>query len=298
MSAPNDSPWAADTASSDSSSPSTHSKRSLVNIRKQLKYILIGGSAAWYFQIFAHLSDALSLGLKSSWNARIALMATSLLVTTIAIFAHVITLPSRGYQPDYLRWHSDPHLKSTIPALTICIISGFFTLLITLSPLGAPPPPPVSLAQRLTIAARHTGSSLGSASRGVQQLASEVARALGIRPSTSVATSTFDNPLFSKSAQVTSGDTKTLLELLRLDSFESLASKLGVSGSRSHELQAVLDSLQRRAEDWARGNVRTIGWTGALLGSAGTYLLIFGTVGLLGALAPASSASSSGKKHF
>ncbi|EPQ30105.1 uncharacterized protein PFL1_02222 [Pseudozyma flocculosa PF-1] len=275
------------------------SAKSLVNLRKQLKYIVIGSVLTWYFQVPAHLTDALSLGIRTNWEARIAVIALSLLAATLLIFAHVILLPARGHAPDYLRWKEDVHLRSAIPALTLCIIAGFLSLLLTLSPLGAPAPPGSSLSTRLTQAATTAGSNLNSASRGVQQLASEAVKSLGLTSASNPSGSPkLLDSLFSRSPS--SASSQSLLDTLHLDSLESLANRLGVSAGRADELSKAFAQLSSRAEDWAQGNVRAIGWTGALLASTGVYLLLFGGVGLLGFLAPdrAALAAGSKKKQF
>ncbi|KAN0060810.1 hypothetical protein ACQY0O_007469 [Thecaphora frezii] len=276
------------------------SAKSLVNLRKQLKFILIGSVLTWYFQVPAHLRDALSLGLQSNWEARIAVLALSLLGSTFLIFAHVILLPARGHVPDYIRWKDDSYLRSAIPALTFCIISGFLSLLLTLSPLGAPAPPAISLSTRLTQAATTAGSNLNSASRGVQQLASEAAKSIGLASSSGAsASSKYLDTLFSRSPNA-AASSQWLLDTLHLDSLESLASRLGVSSNRADELSNAFTQLSSRAEEWAQGNVKAIGWTGALLASAGVYLLLFGFVGLLGFLAPdrASRCAEAKRKQF
>ncbi|KAJ9479931.1 hypothetical protein PHBOTO_003688 [Pseudozyma hubeiensis] len=59
------------------------------------------------------------------------------------------------------------------------------------------------------------------------------------------------------------------------------------SGKHTAEtLQAYLAQLSTRADEWSARNIKVIGWTGAVLGSIGTYLTVFGGVGLIGFIAP------------
>lgn len=202
-----------------SSTPTTSGTGTgLVNLRKQAKYVLFGSVLTWYFQVFAHLRDALSLGITADWNARLGLLAVSLLFGTVILFAYVILLPARGGpSPDYLKWQQDPHLRSAIPALTLFITLGFVSLLLTLSPWGAPSP----AVQADSLAAK----------------------------------------------------------------LSQAANKAGINLSRVHQ----------------HDHLGAIGWIGAFFATTGTYLLIFGSVGLLGLLAPrrgAGSVADQSKKHF
>ncbi|CDS01231.1 hypothetical protein [Sporisorium scitamineum] len=131
--------------------------KSLINLGKQLKYLSIGLVLTTYFQVDQLLADALSLGVGSSNPAKLAALSVGLLLGTVVIFTYVILLPARGYTINYVDWRRDPHLATAIPLLTACIIFGWTILLITLSPIGAPPPPPASIRSRLAQAASYTG---------------------------------------------------------------------------------------------------------------------------------------------
>lgn len=220
--------------------------RSLINLRKQLKYLFIGLALTLYFQVFSHLKDALSLGL-TSFSARLALLAAALLLGTVVIFTYVILLPARGYAVNYLEWNKDPHLQTTIPALTGCIIFGWLTLLFTLSPLGAPAPPAASIKQRLAQAAAYTG---------LDNLQSRI--------------NSIPSNYFGSS-----------------DGWDRISSFLSLGGSSTGDkLKEYFVQLSNRAETWGERNIMSIGWTGAVLGSVGCYLMVFGMVGLVGFVAP------------
>lgn len=219
--------------------------KSLVNLRKQLKYLIIGGVLTSYFQVYSHLADALSLGVSSS-SAKLALLSVVLLVATVVLFGYVILLPARGQTVNYIEWRSDSRLSTSIPLLTASIILGWITLLVTLSPVGAPAPPSRSIRERLQQAAKFTG--LDSQAR-INDLP---ARVLG-------------------------------------ESWDKIAANLGLTKSSSTRLGEYFAAMGQRAEEWARHNMRTVGWTGAIAGSVGTYLVVFGAIGLLGFLAPQPS---------
>ncbi|PWY99029.1 hypothetical protein BCV70DRAFT_201250 [Testicularia cyperi] len=222
--------------------------KSFVNLRKQLKYIAIGSLLTWYFQVYDHLQDSLSLGM-SSVSAKLSAISVLLLFATVLIFTHILLLPVRGHLPNYLDWRNDRQLATAIPLLTACIILGWTTLLITLSPVGAPAPPSSSILTRLHQAAQYTGLS-------------HLQARINNLPALNTDSAT---------------------------SFESIAKKLSLPSSASPSslaFQNYFVQLSKRAEDWASQNIKTIGWTGALAGSIGAYLLVFGCVGLLGFLTP------------
>ena len=215
--------------------------KSLINLGKQLKYLFIGLALALYFQVYQHLKDALTLGVFANGSAKLALLSVVLLVSTVVMFTYVILLPARGFAVNYVDWKRDPHLSTAIPLLTACIILGWSLLLITLSPIGAPAPPPTTLQQRLSQAASYTGfDSLES----------------------KIATLPYTTERWDK-----------------ISSFLHLPS----SSSSFHQ---YFTHLSQRADDWSSHNLKTIGWTGALLGSIGSYLAVFGSVGLIGFVAP------------
>ena len=229
--------------------------KSLINLGKQLKFLSIGLVLSLYFQVYQHLADALSLGL-SSFSARLALLAVGLLVGTVVIFTYVILLPARGYSINYLDWRHDAHLSSAIPALTACIIFGWILLLITLSPAGAPAPPATSIRQRLAQAAAYTG---------LDSLQARI---------NSIPASYF--PATSARMEGKGGE----------KSWDNIATYLSLAAPHQSSLHSYFVKLSERADDWAANNIRMVGWTGAILGSIGTYLAVFGAVGLIGFLAP------------
>ncbi|PWN32228.1 uncharacterized protein FA14DRAFT_126588, partial [Meira miltonrushii] len=144
-----------------------------VNLRKQAKYVLIGGFGVWYWQVHLHIQDALQ---GSQYTRSVALLSIALYVSTILIFAYVILLPARGQQVDYLQWQKDSNLKTAIPALTVCIVAGYVALFFALSPIVAPLPPSPAFSQRLLEAADQAGGNLQKATAGVQLMLSDAAR--------------------------------------------------------------------------------------------------------------------------
>ncbi|SPO27740.1 uncharacterized protein UTRI_04220_B [Ustilago trichophora] len=241
--------------------------KSLINLAKQLKYLSIGLVLSLYFQVYQHLTDALSIGVSSSSSAKLALLSIGLLAATLVIFTYVILLPARGYSINYVDWRADQHLATAIPLLTACIIFGWTTLLITLSPIGAPPPPAQSIRQRLAQAASFTG---------LENLQSRIASL-----PTSYFPSNTPSSGLSKLANVafsSSSDRK---------SWDRIASHLSITiPNAERDLQSYFLQITARADEWATRNIKVIGWTGALLGSVGTYFAVFGAVGLIGFLAP------------
>ncbi|TKY84498.1 hypothetical protein EX895_006399 [Sporisorium graminicola] len=223
--------------------------KSLINLGKQLKYLSIGLALTLYFQVYQHLADALSLGIAGSNPAKLALLSVVLMAGTVVTFTWVILLPARGYAVNYVDWRRDVHLAKAIPLLTACIIAGWTTLLLTLSPLGAPAPPTASIRTRLSQAAAYTG--LDSLQTRINAI-----------PASYFPTAT--NPKAS---------------------WDKIAAFLPHKDSAS-TLQTYFDQLSHRADEWSASNIKTIGWTGALLGSIGAYFAVFGTVGLIGFLAP------------
>lgn len=242
--------------------------KSLVNLGKQLKYLSIGLVLASYFQVYQHLTDALSLGVTASFPAKLALLSALLLVGTVVMFTHVILLPARGHAINYVDWRGDARLSSAIPILTACIIFGWTTLLITLSPIGAPAPPAASIRQRLSQAAAFTGwDSLQS-------------KINAIPASYFTATTPSSSGNWGK---ITSAFTPSSAADKNWD---RIASYLSLPSSTSANLQSYFLQLSSRADEWAARNIKVIGWTGAILGSIGTYLFVFGAVGLVGFIAP------------
>lgn len=245
------------TASTTTTVIDTHpNPKSLINLGKQLKYLSIGFILSCYFQVFPHLSDALSLGVFSTFSAKLALLSIVLLVGTVIFFTYIILLPARGHDINYLDWRGDKHLGTAIPLLTTCIIFGWTTLLFTLSPIGAPSPPPASIRQRLAQAASFTG--LESLQTRISSIPSSY-----LSPST---TSKLTNA-FGKN-----------------NDWDKIASYLSLP--KQSPLRDYFVRLSERADDWSGKNIKVIGWTGALLGSIGTYLFIFGAVGLVGFVTP------------
>lgn len=240
--------------------------KSLVNLGKQLKYLSIGLVLTSYFQVYQHLSDALSLGILSSFPANLALLSAVLLAGTVVIFGYIILLPARGHSVNYMDWRGDAHLGSAIPLLTACIIFGWLTLLFTLSPVGAPAPPAQSIQQRLSQAAAYTGwDSLQSRINSI--------------PSSLLPPSTAASGGWGK---ITSRWTASNAD----KSWDTIASYLSLSPRANSHLHAYFLQLSARADAWAARNLKVVGWTGALLGSIGTYLFVFGAVGLVGFVAP------------
>lgn len=177
-------------------------------------------------------------------------------------------LPARGVQVDYLRWQKDSHLQTLIPIMTAFIVAGYVTMVITLSPLCAPSPPSAALSQRLLEAAKATGGNLQKASTGIQSILSDAARSIGLGSSG------------------TDLDTSSLLKAFRLPDGEALAARLGVGKDHTKDFISTLERYQIRAQAWKENNVSVLGWTGALLGSASAYTLMFGIVGLFGLITP------------
>ncbi|EST09440.1 hypothetical protein PSEUBRA_000650 [Kalmanozyma brasiliensis GHG001] len=247
--------------------------KSLVNLGKQLKYLSIGLVLTLYFQVYQHLSDALSLGILSSFPAKLALLSAVLLIGTVLIFGYIILLPARGYTVNYMDWRGDAHLGSAIPILTACIIFGWVTLLFTLSPVGAPAPPAQSIQQRLSQAAAYTGwDSLQSKIQSI--------------PANILPQSSTSSGGWNKITSRLSGSNAD-------KSWDTIASYLSLSPRANSNLQQYFLQLSARADDWAARNIKVIGWTGALLGSIGTYLFVFGAVGLVGFVAPDNRANKS-----
>jgi len=246
-----------------------------VNLRKQAKYVLIGGFGVWYWQVHLHIQDALQ---SSQYTRAIAILSISLYVSTILIFAYVILLPARGQKVDYLQWQKDSNLKIAIPTLTICIVTGYVALFFALSPIVAPLPPSPAFSQRLLEAADQAGGNLQKATAGVQLMLSDAARSFGIS-SSKVQQKGSKNINFEM-------DLKSLMKTLRLPDGDALAGRLGVSKEHTTILMNTLDKYQSRAQAWKENNVSVLGWTGATFGSASAFVLLFGVAGLLGLFTP------------
>ncbi|UZJ57099.1 hypothetical protein CBS101457_006419 [Exobasidium rhododendri] len=193
------------------------------------------------------------------------------------MFAYLMILPARGVRVNYLRWQKDEHLQRVIPLLTVSIVTGFVAMVIALSPACAPSPPSTALSQRLLEAANAAGGNLQKAKSGVQVLLSDAARSLGLNSGGGSS----NLPNFGSDLDVSS-----LLRALRLPDGEALAGKLGVSKEHTKDLLATLERYQNRAQAWKEGNVSVLGWTGALIGSASAFTLMFGIVGLFGLFTP------------
>lgn len=142
-----------------------------------------------------------------------------------------------------------------------------------LFPRSRPSPPSAALSQRLLEAVNAAGGNLQKAKSGIQLLLSDAARSIGLNPGSS---STFGSDL----------DVSSLLRALRLPDGEALAGRLGVSKYHTKEFMTTLDKYQIRAQAWKENNVSVLGWTGAVLGSAGGYAFMFGVVGLVGLFSP------------
>jgi hypothetical protein len=251
-----------------------------VNLRKQLKYLAIGGLGTWYWQVPLHITDALN-GSRST--TAVATLAIVLYAATAVLFAHIILLPARGHQVDYLRWQRDSALKRAIPALTVSIVFGYLALFFALSPLCAPRPPSAALSHRLLEAAHAAGGNLQKATSGAQLLLSDAARSLGFGGSGS------KSATVSSSATSLDVDLSSLMRTLRIPNGEALASRLGVSKEHTNVLMQTLDQYQRRAQAWKENNISVLGWTGATCGSGSAFMLMLGVAGLLGLFTPKSS---------
>lgn len=134
-------------------------------------------------------------------------------------------------------------------------------------------PPSPALSQRLLEAANAAGGNLQKASSGVQLLLSDAARSIGLNSG-------------SSSSIGSDSDVSSLLRALRLPDGEALAGRLGVSKDHTKVLLSTLERYQSRAQAWKENNVSVLGWTGAVLGSASAYALMFGIVGLAGLFSP------------
>lgn len=164
---------------------------------------------------------------------------------------------------NYVDWNKDKHLGKAIPALTVCIIVGWGMLFFTLSPMGAPSPPPVSVRQRLAIAAQQYSGGLDS----LQGKINAIPSSFFPKPTTTAGRVGGDG-----------GDVKN---------WDRIASYLSpLTTSQTSQLQQYFLKASQRAEEWTGRNIKVIGWTGALLGSIGSYLAVFGAVGLVGFVAP------------
>ncbi|SPO32476.1 uncharacterized protein UTRI_04220 [Ustilago trichophora] len=251
--------------------------KSLINLGKQLKYLSIGLVLTLYFQVYQHLTDALSIGISSSSSAKLALLSIGLLAGTLVIFTYVILLPARGYSINYVDWRADQHLATAIPLLTACIIFGWTILLITLSPIGAPPPPAQSIRQRLAQAATFTG---------LENLQSRIASL----PSSYFPSSSINNPSSSSSSLSKLANVAFPSSASDRNTWDRIASHLSITiPNAERDLHSYFIQITARADEWAARNIKVMGWTGAILGSIGTYLTVFGTVGLIGFLAPDTS---------
>lgn len=246
-----------------------------VNLRKQAKYVLIGGFGVWYWQVHLHIQDALQ---GSQYTRSIALVSIALYVSTIVIFAYVILLPARGQQVDYLQWQKDSNLKTAIPALTVCIVAGYLALFFALSPIVAPLPPSPAFSQRLLEAADQAGGNLQKATAGVQLMLSDAARSFGLNKGAS--------SKVQKGGLNLDVDLSSLMKALRLPDGDALAGRLGVSKEHTTLLMQTLEKYQRRAQAWKENNVSVLGWTGATFGSASAFVFLFGVAGLLGLFTP------------
>lgn len=260
--------------------------KSLINLGKQLKYLSIGLVLTSYFQVYSHLADALSFGISSSSSAQLALLSIGLLVTTVLLFTYVLLLPARGYNINYADWRRDAHLSTAIPLLTASILLGWTTLLITLSPIGAPAPPASSFRQRLAQAASFTG--LDSLHAKINAIPASY-----FPPSPPLSSSSDFTASISKLAHKLTPAQDTTPQ------WDKIASYLSpLSSTHKAALHHYFEQLSSRADEWRSNNIKTIGWTGALLASIGSYLLVFGSVGLIGFLAPDTRPPHSKSKSF
>ncbi|KAL9940855.1 hypothetical protein V8E36_000343 [Tilletia maclaganii] len=296
----------------------------LAKVWKQTKYCLWGTLGVWYLDIPTHLHAVYALS-SSLWPPYLVVLALVLLSATVGIFAYLILLPFRGIAPSYTRWSNDPILRTLVPVLTLAIVGGFLSLTLALSPLCAPPRNLNTLAEGLSQAAAaavktasQTGAGLSSESRSIfSKLSLELSRtfrhsAAAINPHTPSTAEVVSSKLkdASTSAQLAGLDASSALlrtwrSISTPPSVEALGVRLGLSPSRAAEVQSALSTYSSTVDAWLRsggggsgvGGGPSLGWIGAGLGSAATYVLVFGLMGLAGLAAPSPASVRSKAKR-
>jgi len=100
--------------------------------RKQIKFILTGGTITWFTGILSRLQTLLE---DATGIARFFTLSSAILgIATIALFLFVVLLPRiRGANPNYANWRDSPDLAAVIPVLTGCMVGGWSCMVLTLS---------------------------------------------------------------------------------------------------------------------------------------------------------------------
>ncbi|KAK0567119.1 hypothetical protein OC861_002894 [Tilletia horrida] len=291
----------------------------LSKLWKQSKYCLWGAIGTWYLDVPAHL-EAVYLH-SGFWPSHLVLLSLALLATTVTIFAYLISLPFRGIAPSYSRWSNDPILRTLVPILTLAIVGGFISLTLALSPVCAPPKNINTFVEGLSQAASAAAKSASTAgadlssesrslfrkltlefSRTFQQTASRVSP-----PDTAGGKLQAAGASASTAAQLASLDVQSTWRRIVSSTLggdvldvQGLATRLGIPAGRAAELEKLLSTYSRQVDALIRGSsasssvllgLGSLGWIGAGLGSAATYVLVFGLMGLIGLAAPSPAST-------
>lgn len=107
-------------------------------IIRNAKYVIGGLVGGWYTDLGGVVADVLgveTVGKRSGWNRTTMMVSLTLQSITIAIFLYlVVVLPwFQGYLPNYSSWQKSRRLRILVPALTLTILAGYITLIISIS---------------------------------------------------------------------------------------------------------------------------------------------------------------------
>jgi len=113
----------------------------VTNAIKQLKFVALGGASTYYLDTYSELVGLVfpewveSAGAAQSRTAKItAPIALVLLVMTVTLFLYLVLLPRvKGIHPEYGRWRDTQQLRTIVPILTFCILSGWTLLVYSLA---------------------------------------------------------------------------------------------------------------------------------------------------------------------
>jgi len=112
----------------------------VTNAIKQLKFVALGGLSTYYLDTYSELVGLVFPGwvegaTAQSRTARItAPIALALLIMTVTLFLYLVLLPRvKGIHPEFGRWRDTQQLRTIVPILTFCILSGWTLLVYSLA---------------------------------------------------------------------------------------------------------------------------------------------------------------------
>ncbi|WVR05337.1 hypothetical protein IAU60_002351 [Kwoniella sp. DSM 27419] len=103
---------------------------------KHGKYVLLGSAACWWSGLPMGVMRVLEM--EGGWIRKMMVAGLSLHGVTVFIFLYlVLFLPwLRGYIPNYPKWQQSARLRFIVPLLTLTILLGWTSLVVSLSQAG------------------------------------------------------------------------------------------------------------------------------------------------------------------